>query len=414
MVSSPTVRKIHETITAKAAQTAAKEMQKSTGSTSQPAPKATEIATKTAQKTAASASKLAPKSLDSSVKTTQKPLSRPVPALLSSPVAQPVFCSSNFDDGDSLLVLDEPLDSSLPSAGSKRPHAPNEVSPTANKKPAAAASVLSPPAQTTMPKPPTSSQHSVASQSLSRSSPVAASVNQAPLVTSNASTPAVQPLRPGSSKVLPSQPNSSSAAGLAPSAVAALQAKIQAAAKSDVCHSRQNASALPGGGPVAAPRKDNSQLMDAARKFGVDVEAVKMQHSAHEHIADQSIKEREQRHADMLFAAAKLEERQMGVMETKVSVWKCTQCSYIGYRYCPLHENKVHNERKEVTQRYFSCCGCKHRIAWLKGPICSVKCSKCSGSLWKQCSQFKGKVGSSEDEWKKANTPSEFSLYHQR
>jgi hypothetical protein len=154
--------------------------------------------------------------------------------------------------------------------------------------------------------------------------------------------------------------------------------------------------------------------MNAAQKFGVDVEAAASQRSAHEDIADQSIKEREQQRTDLLFEAAKLEEKQMGIFETKVSVWQCTKCRYVGYKYCPLHEDKAFNQRKEVIQRYFSCSNCKYRTTWLKGPLCFATCNKCGSSQWKQCSQFKGKVASCEDEWKKANTPSEFSLYHQQ
>jgi hypothetical protein len=414
IASSPTVRKIHETATAKAAELAAKSLQKSSNSTGKAAPKPTETATKTVQKAVESTSKMVPKATESSAKTAPRPASRPIPAMLSSPVAQPVFTSSEFDDDEGLIVLDDPADDAPSSAGGKRPHDSTEMPSKASKKPATVASGMVSPARAMVPKQPSVGQCPAVSQSLSRSSPVAVNDKRVLVAASNASKTSAHQPRSESSKVLLSQPSSSPAAGLAPSAVAALQAKIQAASKTQIYSSGQAACALPGGGPVPAPPKDNSQLMNTARMFGVDIEAVKTQHSAHEDIADQSIKEREQKRTDMLFQAAKLEERQMGVLETKVSVWRCTQCSYLGYKYCPAHEDKMYNQRKEVVQRYFSCAGCRHRITWLRGPLCNATCSKCSGSQWKQCSQFKGRVGSSEDEWRKANTPSEFSLYHQR
>lgn len=393
IASSPTVRKIQETISAKAAESAAK----------------------SAQKVVESGSKTVAKSSESAAKTTQRPASRPAPALLASPVAQPDFFSADLDDDSCLVVLDGPEDA--PSAGTKRASMPHEKPSNACKKPAAVSSAGASAAPAVVPKQTLSSQQPKAAAS-SSNTPTSAikSFQSRPAVGTDPKSVAPQ-IGPAVSKMQPSQPSSSFAAmnpHVTPSAVAALQAKIKAASSSEIYANRQSAVTLPGGQPIPAPRQDNSQLLNKARNFGVDLESVKSQRSAHEDIAEQSIKDREQRHTDLLFQAAKLEEKQMGTFETKVSVWHCTVCSYVGYKYCPMHEDKAQNKRKEMTQRYFACANCKHRITWLKGPICSATCSKCGCSQWKQSSQFKGKVSSSEDVWQKANTPSEFSLYHQR
>ena len=371
--SSPSIRKIHETISAKATESAAK--------------------------------------------TAQKPAIRPNSAQLSSPVAQPVFSSSDVGDDDGLIVLDDPAAAPHSSIGNKRVLPQHEKSSNASKK-AGTGSTVNIVAPAVTPKQPSLSQQPRAMVPPTNSAPSVLKPSQSQVnVAKDMKASALAP-RPAGIKLVPSQPSSTLAAKnahLSSSTVAALQAKIQSAAKSEIFSSTQTVGSLPGGGPIHAPsRKDTSQLLNSAQRFGVDVEAVKSQHSAHEDIADQSIREREQRKSDLLLEAAKLEEKQMGILETKVSVWSCTQCSYLGYKYCPMHEDKAHNKRMDVIQRYFKCANCQNRITWLRGPFCSATCSKCNCSQWKQCAQYKGKVGSSEDEWKKANTPSEFSLYHQR
>jgi hypothetical protein len=373
------------------------------------------------QKAAGSASKAVPNSIESSAKTAQRPASRPAQTLLSSPVARPDFCSSELED-DCLIVLEHPADAALPSAGTKRAHAAQETPLNAGKKAASESAVKASAASATMPKQPTHTQQPLSTQrpqtasSLSNSASVGIKAVQTNVTAVKDSKASAYLPRPESRKPLSSQPGLSSAHSqqLTPSAVAALQAKIQEASKRDIYSSKQTVGTLPGGGPVQAPRKDSSLLVNAAQKFGVDIEAAKSQHSAHEDIADLSVKEREQRQTDLLFQAAKVEEKQMGVMETKVSVWKCTRCSYMGYKYCPLHEDKANNKRIEAVQRYFACSNCKNRTTWLRGTLCNATCGKCGNTQWKQCSQYKGKVSSSEDEWKKFNTPSEFSLYHQK
>jgi hypothetical protein len=397
MASSPVIRKIQERISSNASEPTASVLLKS--------------------KDSDPASKAVPKPVQSAAKTTQRPATRPPPVHLSSPVAQPVFCSSELED-DCLIVLEDPADALASSVGMKRARAPHETSSNTSKKDSLVSSVKSSDTSTIGLKQPSASQRPEAVVAPAKSAPVAVNtVHGSVAVAKDSKALAPQP-RPESGKSMPSQSISSSAAKhhqLQPSAVAALQAKIQQSSKTDMYASKPAAAwFLPGGGAVQAPSKDNSQLLlKAAQNFGVDVEAVKSQHSAHEDIADQSIKEREQRHTDMLFEAAKLQERQMGVMESKVSVWKCSKCSYIGYKYCPLHEDKAFNKRVEAIQRYFSCSHCKARITWLRNTLCTVAC-KCGNTQWKQCSQFKGKVASSEDVWRKANTPSEFSLYHQQ
>jgi hypothetical protein len=374
------------------------------------------------QKAAGSASKEIPKSSVSAAKTAQRPVSRPSQALLSSPVARPDFCSSEMED-DCLIVLEDPADAALPSAGIKRARAPQETPLNADKKAATELAVKASAASAIMPKQTShtqqqpSTQRPQAASSLSNPAPAGSKAVQSNVAAAKDSKVLAYQPRPESRKPLSSQPGLSSVAQsqqLTPSAVAALQAKIQEASKREIYASKQTVGTLPGGGPVQAPRKDSSLLLNAAQKFGVDIEAAKSQHSAHEDIAEQSIKEREQRQTDLLFQAAKIEEKQMGVMETKVSVWKCTQCKYMGYKYCPMHEDKANNKRVEVIQRYFACSNCKHRTTWLRGTLCNATCGKCGNTQWKQCSQYKGKVSSSEDEWKKFNTPSEFSLYHQK
>jgi hypothetical protein len=405
MASSPVIRKIQERISSNASEPTASVLHKS--------------------KDSDSASKAVPKTVQSAAKTTLRPASRPPPVHLSSPVAQPVFCSSELED-DCLIVLEDPADALAPSVGIKRARAPQEASSNTSKKDSAVASAKSSDASTIVLKQPSTSQRPEAVAALSKPAPVSIKTVQSSVAVAKDSKAHAPQLRPESGKSMSSQPISSSAAKhhqlqpsaskhhqLQPSAVAALQAKIQESSKTDLYASKPAAGwYLPGGGAIQAPAKDNSQLLKTAQNFGVDVEAVQSQHSAHEDIADLSIKEREQRHTDMLFEAAKLEERQMGVKESKVSVWKCSKCSHIGYKYCPLHEDKAFNKRVEAIQRYFSCSHCKARITWLRNTLCTVAC-KCGNTQWKQCSQFKGKVASSEDVWKKVNTPSEFSLYHQ-
>ena len=325
------------------------------------------------------------KAAESAAKTAQKPAIRPGPAQLTSPVAQPVFSSSGMaDDDDGLIVfLDDPAAAPPPNIGNKRALPPHEKSSNTSKK-AVTGSTLNTAAPPVTPKQPSSSQQPKAAAPMQRptsgqqpratapptsSAPSAIKPVQAhvasvikpvqPHVAAAKDSKAPAPLpRPGGT-LAPPQPSSSSAAKnahLSPSAVAALQAKIQAASKTEIFSSNQTVGSLPGGGPIHAPsRKDASRLLNSAQSFGVDVEAVKSQHSAHEDIAEQSIREREQRRSDLLLEAARLEEKQMGIFETKVSVWHCSVCGYLGYKYCPRHEDKAHNTRKDAVQRYFKC-----------------------------------------------------------